>query len=605
MRLRPSKRVMLGLIAAVLAAIWASITSFPHRAGYASILDPLETVLLNARHSTFGAIEPPDDIVIVAIDDATLQAANPLGQGRGNLASIIERIATAGASVVAVDILLIDQGSPQGDRALASALGKVPSVIAVASSASPGVSSRGFPATQDELWPQAGFTDNSEVGIVNISTDHVGVPRHIPIVFTTSKGLQLSFAAQTAVLFSGKTLELSGETLKLGERIIPMDIGFQMPLRLAGPTGTVTTISALDVLQGAASNDLSGKAVIVGVTATGLGDRFPTPFDPDLPGVEVMATAIAQLIEGEVLRRDCIIRRVDFISVLLLAMVCSVLVLTRPLSIGFPLAVGALAGWMAVTWLVFPFGIWLSAALPLAGAGPPMALAALLRYAHERRRAASSAQAVTALKKFQSPVLSEGIAENPDFLLEPAKIELVICFVDLSGFTLISQDLGPNKSEACLRRFHTLLAETVHERDGIILNFMGDGALLVYGVFETSQQPADHALKAAFRIAKSTRQLGRDLGFAHPLGCRIGLHHGEVVLSRMGGDLHQQLTVTGDSVNLCSRLLEITKSEAATIAATDEFMSNLKDSVPRPIVHRSIFPVRGRDGQVSLNFWRL
>ncbi|MEO9781826.1 MAG: adenylate/guanylate cyclase domain-containing protein [Sedimentitalea sp.] len=598
------RRLALGVVAAISAAIWAAMIAAPHRAGQSSILDPLETALTNFRLSTFGALEPDNRVVIVAIDDTTLTTANPLAQGRRNLADIIDAIRTAGASVAAVDILLTDKGNAAGDTALAEALGKLPTVIAAAGTFSPASRGRGVPLTQDVLWPQPLFSDAADVGIVNISTDHSGSPQHVPMVFMTPNGLQPSFAGQTAALFTGETLDFASGALTLGHRVIPLDKGLQMPLRLAGPTGTVTMLSAMDLLREAEQIDLTGKAVILGVTATALGDRFPTPFDPDLPGVEVMATAVSQLIGGELLRRDDMIRHIDVVSAVLLAVICFVTALLLPLSIGVPLAAGVLALWLAVVWLAFGFGIWLSAALPLASAGVPLAVAAMLRYAHEKRRAAQSDRAVTALKKFQSPALADRIAENPEFLLVPETHELVVSFVDLTGFTQISQDLGPEESEAFLKKFHTFLEQIAEEREGVVLNFMGDGALIVFGLFDPSEGSAANALQAAIDIAHQTRALGRAEGFAHPLGCRTGLHRGAVVLSRMGSDRQQQLTITGDSVNLCSRLLEIAKVESATIAATSDFVSYLKDPLPIPASHSAIHSVRGRFGKVTLYFWQ-
>ncbi|MDU9005550.1 CHASE2 domain-containing protein [Sedimentitalea todarodis] len=599
------RRLILGAVAAIGAAAWAATISMPHREGRSSILDPLETAMVNLRMSTLGAIETPDDVVIIAIDDAMLATANPLAQGRQNLADLIDAIAAAGASVAAVDILLTDKGNSSGDRALAAALAKLPTVIAAAGSFAHDLTGQGVPVTQDALWPQSMFSDVSDVGMVNISTDHSGTPRHVPMVFMTSKGPQPSFAAQTAALFTGETLDVSTGALTLGHRIIPLDTGLQMPLRLAGPTGTVTTIPALNLLQGPAAVDLSGKAVVLGVTATALGDRFPTPFDPDLPGVEVMATAISQIVGGELLRRDDMIRHIDVIGAILLAMICIVVVLMLPLAIGIPLAAGALVLWIAAIWLAFGFGIWLSAALPLASAGPLLILAAMLRYTHERRRAARSDRAVTALKKFQSPALADRIAENPEFLLVPESRDLVVSFVDLTGFTQISQDLGPEETEAFLKKFHTFLEQTAEKRGGIVLNFMGDGALLMFGMFDQSSNPADKALQAALSIAQQTRALGEAEGFTHPMGCRIGLHWGSVILSRMGSDRQQQVTITGDSVNLCSRLLEIAKAERATIAATSDFIARISEPLPLPFDRQVTHPVRGRHGEVDLYVWRL
>jgi adenylate cyclase len=595
----------LGLVTALLAAAWALMVAAPHRTGQSSLIDPVESFLFNVRLSTFGAITPSDRVVVVAIDDATLQSANPLGTGRANLARIIDATAHAGASVISLDILLADAHDPQADETLAKALGSVTSVIAAAGAIATPDSQDQLPTLGDELWPQSVFSAASQIGIANISTDDTGVPRHVPIVFMTTAGLQPSLSAQTAARLLGQQLDLSEGVLRLGERRVPLDFAFQMPLRLAGPGGTIQTVSALSLLAGDAQVDLTGKAAIIGVTATGLGDRFPTPYDPALPGVEVMATAVSQLVDGDGLRRDQKTRNLDVVAATGLAICVSLLAMLLPLTIGVSLAGGLVLLWIILVWVAFSSGVWLSAALPLAAAVPPLMTAALIRFTHEQRQAAVSGRAVVELKKFQSPQLAEMIAADPTFLAVPETRHLTICFVDLSGFTQLSQGLGAQRSAKLLKRFHADLALIAQQNGGTILTYMGDGALIVFGLFDPPLDVADRTLSAGFEMARRTRALGQSEGLDQPLALRIGLHHGEVILSRMGGDRHQQLTVTGDSVNLSSRLLEIAKAKGATIAATQEFMAQLRSPRDHPVRSGTkSLPVRGRAGEVHLSFWR-
>ena len=378
-----------------------------------------------------------------------------------------------------------------------------------------------------------------------------------------------------------------------------------MPLRVAGPTGSFTTVSALDILSGDADIELDGRVVIIGVTASGLGDRFATPFDRNMPGVEVIATAVEQLLWSDGLWRNPQVRQIEALVALPVAVLCVLLTLLLPLSRGLPLAVAIMIGWVAVTWFVFPGGLWLSSAVPLVCAGLPILPAALLRYSGERRRAALSERAVSAFKKFQSPEIADMIGRNPDFLLHPEERKMVVCFVDLSGFTRISQDLGPARSQAFLKQFHRLLSDTVKPFDGVVLNFMGDGALIVFGAFESSDTVADNALNCAIRLVRDTRGLGVAEGLAHPLRSRIGLHFGDVVLSRLGDDSHQQLSVSGDTVNLCSRLLEVAKEGAENIAATNDFIASLSQPLPAPVDRQDTVLVRGREGAVAIGFWRV
>ena len=194
------RRFVLAVTASLMAALWAFVIATPHRLGQSSWLDRLEATLVDLRFTSFGPIPTSDHVMIVAIDDATLREANPLGPGRDTLAAVIERVAEAGAAVVAVDILLTESGEIDADRALADALGRVPSVIAVAGSEIGPTSRMGFPETAEELWPLPQFLDRSTTGLVNIAIGDFGGPIHIPLIFLTSRGVQPAFAAQIAAL---------------------------------------------------------------------------------------------------------------------------------------------------------------------------------------------------------------------------------------------------------------------------------------------------------------------------------------------------------------------------------------------------------------------
>jgi adenylate cyclase len=597
-------RIWLILFTMALAVAWALMLSSPHRAGKQSFLDPVEAALVNARMATFGVTPPQAPVVVVAVDDEMLAQANPLGRGRSNMADLIDAVASQGAATLVLDVLLSDPHELTSDQELALSLSQTTSVIASAGIISNDTASNALPKLSDVLQPLRVFTDSADTGIVNISTDASGVPRHIPIVFLSPAGLQPSLAAQAASVFLRQPLQLAENRLTLGSRTIALDQGFHMPLRLLGPRGTVPTVPAFDVLNDQSKINLTGKLVVIGVTATALGDRFPSPFDPALPGVEVMATAIAQLIDGPGLRRDSPIRNADMIVGAALAALCAGVAISLPLTVGLSLGAGVLAVCIGAVWMAFSYGIWMSAALPLAAAGPPLLASSLVRYAHEKRKSAAADRSVDALKKFQSPILASRIAQDPDFLATPQKQDLVICFVDLSGFTQLSQTLGEVRTENLLKRFHEILADIAEEHDGMVLNFMGDGALLIFGVLSEADQIADSALQAAIEMIGQTRRLGQDERLSEPLSARIGLHYGPVILSRMGGNQHQQLTVTGDSVNLCSRLLEITKEQRATMAATDEFMVEIHRTPDMSVDEVATLTVRGRSGSVVVSLWR-
>ncbi|WP_300018387.1 CHASE2 domain-containing protein [uncultured Roseobacter sp.] len=599
----PSRRtpVLFGVLMIIAAFLWAAMVSAPHVSSRASGLDRLEAALLDIRFSLFGAVSPSPDVVIVAIDDVTLaETQKKTATTRLLLADTIDAIAAAEPKVIGLDVILADAGAEDVDDRLAAALGAAPMVIAAGGSFVDGAAATLIASPVNVLRPQPAFADVADVGLVNLSTDATGVPRYVSAIFATDVGVEPSFALRIAARFTDTEPAISADQMTLGDVVLPLDVGFNMPLRLIGPQSSIPTYSAIDVLSGDLKDALANKVVILGYTATAFGDRFPSPFDESVPGVEIMATAVSQMLGGETLRRDEATRRMDMIASFALAVLGTLLVLTLPLSAGVPLALGFLALWGGAVLFAFSVGIWLSAAVPLVSAAGPLAGAVTARYYTEKRRANHGAKALAALKQFQSPALAEMIADDPSFLKEPTAKSLSIFFIDLSSFTHLSEWLGPARTQDLLKHFHQITAQAVETEGGVVLNYMGDGALAVFGMTDANGNSADQALRTSFALIDAVRALGQE---DYTVGCRIGLHHGDVILSRLGGDRHQQVSVAGDSVNLASRLLEIAKTEGATIAATDTLLDVSALEPPRPADSVKPVPVRGREGWATVHFW--
>ncbi|MEP2641801.1 adenylate/guanylate cyclase domain-containing protein [Roseobacter sp.] len=588
----PGQRpLFLGVLVLVISGAWAAMVVTPHVMARASMLDGLETAFLDMRVVLLGPADPAPDVVIVAIDDATLTYAQDTNlTARAVLAHTLDHIADIGAGAVGVDVILADAGDADVTADLAAALGRGATVIAAGGRFTPDTTT---PHTI--LRPHPAFAQAADVGLVNLSTDAHGVPRYAPMVFTTDRGIEPSFPMAVAARFLQVAPTLAPGHLTLGHSQLPLDIGAMLPIRLIGPQGHIPTYSARDVMTGMVASELAGKAVLVGYTATAFGDTFPTPFEGSVPGVEILAGVVSQMLGGPTLRRDPGVRRVDAAVGIVLAVVAAGLVVTLPLSMGVPAAFGAGALWGAGVIVAFYVGVWMGAAVPLVAAIVPIVGAGGLRYVIENRRAARGVTALAALKQFQSPALAEMIARDPAFLQHPTARPLSIFFVDLSGFTALSERLGPAKTQELLKQFHQLTAQAIETHGGVVLNYMGDGALAVFGMTD-AETPADQALAASFALIDDLRALA--------IACRIGLHHGDVVVSRLGGDQHHQVSVAGDVVNLTNRLLEIAKTEHAVLAVTDTVMQMASTRAFRACDVTKPVAVRGRSGSVDVHFWK-
>jgi adenylate cyclase len=593
----------------IVAGLWALWLSWGHLVGERTPLDRAEALFADARLLIAGRRTPPRDVVIVAIDDATVASEKGYPIPRSTLARLVRIIGDAKPRAIAVDLLLVDETAPEADLALARALKMSPSVIAAAGQFSQPVSANSFgiPRTSGVLWPAGPFEGAARIGLTNIATELSGSPRHLPLLFQTDRGLQPSFALRGAALNAGDS-DFSIDKVRIAGAPLALDLGYHLPLRFYGPRGTFETISASSLLSGPApAGTLQDRIVVVGVTATGVGDTFATPFDPILPGVEVLATGIAQLSGGDSLVRDPAVRKIDSAATVLFTVGAALIILLVPVSAGLGLVTAAIGLWLAATVLLFGQGYWLSAALPLAGVIPTVAAATVLRQVLDRRHSRELARTAAALRQFQSPVLADRIARNPDFLREPVKQTAVILFVDLAGFTRLSEQLGLSRTREFLMQFHTLVANKAIAHGGLVMNFMGDGAMIAFGVPDQRADDASRAFDTAWELVKDIHAWIDQAGMSGRVrGMRLGGHFGPVVVSRLGPETHQHITATGDTVNLASRLMEVAKQHKATLAVTMEFFNAVGEAGAhrrKPDDIRNV-EIRGRQEHATVALWR-
>jgi adenylate cyclase len=581
MRGRPFRsRLMLAAGCGLVGMIWTGIIAQAHLAGRASLLDRIESPFLDLRFLVAGPRQAPANLAIVALDDDTVADAGGFPLPRTKVAELVRKLTELGATAIGLDILFIDPGVPESDKALAEALRGTKAVLAAAGlfrDAADGTPA-GLPAADRVIWPIGALLEVAAPGLVNITTDHGGTPRHVPLLLRSGDSLLTSFPLRVAAHAAGAEASLEGERITIGSATTRADLGLNLPLRFYGPSGTIRTISARVVLRGDVEREaVAGSVVVVGATALGTSDTFTTPFDPVFPGVEVLATAVGHLMTGDGLVRDRTVRRWDVAAGLTLALAAVLLISILPLGLSLALTGLAAAGWLAFTALAFGEGYWFSAVVPLTILSLPMLLCAAGRQALDRRQARRLASAEGALRLFQSPVLAERIADDPAFLARPVEQDAPILFIDLSNFTRLSERLGPQRSREFLRGFHGVVEDEVTRHGGLVLDFMGDGAMIAFGLPEARADDAARAVRAALglasRVAEWLAERSRDLPEVRPaVGVRVGAHYGPVVVSRLGTETHQHITTTGDSVNVASRLLEVASREGAVVVASADLL---------------------------------
>lgn len=257
----------------------------------------LTPVADGADHLVYDALMraeagPADqDIVIIAIDDRSLEALGQWPWPRDLHARLIDRLTQAGAGPVAYDVLFTE-ASPQ-DGALAAALARNGKVRLPVVLDAPGLNGAAF----REDAPAPGLTEAAAgLGHVNLTVDDDGAVRRLPLYLQAGQQtwphLILPLAAARGVVPASPAPHDNGDLFAAAPEA----------LIYRGPPGAFRTLSFADVLSGETpAAFLKDRLVLVGATAPGLGDRYATPATPHgelRPGVEVQAALLQTLIEG-------------------------------------------------------------------------------------------------------------------------------------------------------------------------------------------------------------------------------------------------------------------------------------------------------------------
>ena len=606
--------------ALLLAALWAISLGYAHFTGNVRFLDRAEAALTDLRLLARGERPAPEILTIVAIDDDTAASRGGYPLPRAELAGLIEAVARMAPRIIAVDLLLLDRSNEAGDAALAQALKRHPSVIAAAAVFPDAVQSieptdadalARLPRAEKFLLPLKTFSDNAATGVVNLTTDSSGTPRGFPMLFRSSDKVELSFPLRVAGLALGAEPAIQLDGLRLGQQRISTDIDHVLPLAFHGRHRSVRTVSAAALLNGQVPPaTISDKIVVIGGTVTGGGDTFSTPFDPVMPGVEIVATAIGHLMTGDGIRRDRFTRGVDAALALAVTLLLVILLAWQRSAVGLFLIAAVLTLLLIANFAAFSRGYWLSAALPLAAATPPAILFGAVQLWLNRRQAQYFAMKSDLLQQFQAPALGRWLTKNPNFLLTPVHQDAAIVFIDLSGFTSLSERLGGDTMLRMLREFHTLVDREVEARGGLITSFLGDGAMVLFGLPQATADDAKNSALCCVDLCNRAERWIESLppSIASQTGFKIGAHFGPIVASRLGGGSHQHITATGDTVNVASRLMEVAARQGAVLAVSDDL---LRQAGANSALHASGIltgpretHIRGRSRELSVWFWR-
>jgi adenylate cyclase len=195
-------------------------------------------------------------------------------------------------------------------------------------------------------------------------------------------------------------------------------------------------------------------------------------------------------------------------------------------------------------------------------------------------------------KQFLTKIARSGI-ENIE-LGRADVAEVSILFADVRGFTAMSESLQPQELLNFLNAYLQRIDKVIHDHDGFIDKFIGDGVMALFGLNENSKTASRMALNAARSMSKELEIMNENLksDLPAPLRIGIGIHVGQVIVGQMGYGIATSITAIGDPVNTASRLESLTKEYSCQLIFSDK-VANLVAEDFSELAHEST-EIRGR-----------
>ena len=549
-----------------------------------------------ARLKSFDLIQKYDtptmseDVVIVEIDEKSIEQNGQWPWKRTVLADVIWRLREAGAGIIVLPILFSEEDRLGGDMDLAQALVQNGIVIAQAGTTQTnknavprGVAKIGDPLPWLFEWPgMLGpiplLGDNVDgVGVVNTTPEIDGVVRRLPLLMRVGEEVYPSVALEVI-------------------RVAVGDPSYQVK---AGPGGVIAlrvpkfktiktdqyariwlrwnkefpTISITDDFK-----SVAGKTVIIGNTAEGISTIIATP-NGEQYSHTAMAVSLQTVINGENIVRLDTATFLEYVAAGVLAVIIILLAGFAPYWL-----VGAV---LLTVWSGTAYGAYFYFVkhLQLWDASWIILVTTVTGFHAVFNRFVKEFTLKQQIKKqfehYLAPAMVKKLQKDPSLLrLGGETRTMTFMFSDIRGFTPISEKYkgNPEGLTKLINRFLTRMTDIIIKNGGTIDKFMGDCIMAFWNAPIDDGQHEEHAVQAALEMQEELKLLNAELtaeGLPN-INIGIGINTGEALVGNMGSDQRFDYSVIGDAVNLASRLESSSKTLGKTLVVGEETVKAAK-----------------------------
>src|SRR5580658_10369075 len=429
------------------------------------------------------------------------------------------------------------------------------------------------------------------VGFFNVFLDADSVVRHVPLAIPYGRDpdrANWDFYASLEVQAVRLYLGLSDQQVALtygGSGIVGVEFGkhnfvrtddiSRLLVNYHGPVRTYPYVSFGNVaLKKFPPGTFKDKIVLVGASATGIGDLRATPFGGiDFPGTEIHANVIDNILNQQFIVHRGLQALADVGFIFLFGIPLGIwLAVVQPrwmilgLALIFPFA--------GIVYWAFLHGWWLNFIVPAVFVLiPNVSLVALYRVLIEEQE---KRKVRGAFQQYVSPEVIRRLLNDPE-RVKPRKTEVTVLFSDIRGFTTISESLDAQTLAGLLNGYLTEMTRIIFSHRGTLDKYIGDAVMAIWGAPFDEPNHAERccfgAMNMLTRLAElqsSWREQGKPI-----LDIGIGINTGVASVGNMGSSLRYGYTAIGDAVNLASRLEGLNKEYGTHILISESTQREL------------------------------
>lgn len=621
------------------AGIWVTLSAIACAAAL-QIADPLPAqILRNATFDQFQRFQPrryqPTAVKIIDIDDASLKKLGQWPWPRTRIAELIAALQRAKPRAIAFDILFAeaDRTSPQAmlklwpvSEALSRILAQLPdhdqvlaralnadNIVLGFSSDSQGRADAGvfksqarfieignapaaehLPHIDGILAPLPLFTAAAAgIGALNFIPDADGVIRKIPLLLNhrgdivptlTTETLRVAERTPNLAIISESEHNAGISALRIGKLSVPTTAQGEFWLHYTPPEAG-RYIPAWRILSGdAPAAELQNALLLVGTSAQGLMDLRFNPLGNIIPGIEIHAQALEQILSGRSLQRPSWSSALELLIVTAFGLAIGLVTLNVGALRSFSLFIAALAMLWLGAWRAYAdYRLLLDPMLPGIGLVLTFMSAGLCRHLYSERR---QRWVKEAFARYISPNRVEHLLAHPEDLELGGRRQICsFVFSDLANFTNLMESMDPGAAVALLNRYLDEMIAIAFAHHGTLDRIVGDAVAIM---FSAPIEQADHqrrALHCALAMQRFAERYSQELNARNiPFGrTRIGVHTGEVIVGNFGGNTIFDYRALGDPVNTASRLEGANKYLGTSICVSEATLAGCRDIPARPI----------------------